>query len=298
MRYNKFIVTLLSLATVPSSYAGITQTNSVSGEVSTTGRIHIDSIVNVWGASYDSDSGKDFNIQIGDTTGANDRIWLNYAATTLFAGKVLNGSDRSDTFLFPIARYQMCVETNNKAGAYIKVIANRFQEQGGDKTIPVYIEINANGNASSGAQSFLFTSDQQSDIDNLTSKTIYRYRDTQLNSDGSINHSINMKASDWTNSGHNNIDYSNFSIGAGAYVALDHYTSNSSATSYSLARNQTVASDNVSFKYDSTEFADSDACPVSARIDTYIYIDLAALLIAPGASYSGSINIDLSTTDT
>ena len=113
----------------PLSYAGITKNTATEGEISVTGQLHFNPSISVWGASYGSDGSRDFSFKIGDTVGANDRTWLNYASTVLFEGKVVNTDSRTDTFLFPIARYQLCVDSNNAAGARIKVTANRFVEE-------------------------------------------------------------------------------------------------------------------------------------------------------------------------
>ena len=66
---------------------------------------------------------------------------------------------------------------------------------------------------------------------------------------------------------------------------------------YSLANNQVNTTDPVNYKYDATTFRDADACPVSSRINVYLYADLAALLVAPGATYNGGVQIDFTASD-
>ena len=290
------VVALVFLVSAHLAHAGITKNTATEGEISVTGQLHFNPSISVWGASYGSDGSRDFSFKIGDTVGANDRTWLNYASTVLFEGKVVNTDSRTDTFLFPIARYQLCVDSNNAAGARIKVTANRFVEESpGVHFVPMYVEITANGSASSGNQSLLVT--HADDSGNLSSKTIRRYKDDGFNADGNINHDQQMAINDWTDEGHNGEAYTAFTIkSSDAYVALNHYAVGGSG--YDLERDKTVAADPNNFKYDETQFKDADACPVASRINVYLYIDLAALLAAPGASYTGSVNIDFSTTNT
>ena len=301
--HNFFVWLTVVMLCVQSSAATVSNNNGAGGSLAITGKVVIDSpVVVVYGASYGSDPGsKDFSVQIGDTAGANDRIWLS-SVSTLFPDQVINDpTSRGNTFMFPIARYQLCVDVNSPAGAYIKVRANRLIEEApGTHFVPLYVEVIANGAASSGKQNFLFTSDEASDIGNLN-KTIHRLKDSVFNQNvGSINHSQPMAVNNWSNSGHNEVSYGDdrFIKGNGNLFAIDHFSVNdASSAGYDLERNQTLSADPNNYKYDSTVFKDEYACPISSRIEVYLYADLAALLVAPGAIYSGSVNIDFATTN-
>ena len=303
-RYIERVLWVFIYIAAPVIKADVTQTDGSTVQVSVTGQLILGSpAITVWGASYGSDnSSKDFSFQIGDTDGASDQAWLrhtNTIATSAFGSEAVCASaSRQYTLLFPIARYQLCVDSNNSTGAFIKVLANRFiQASPGTHQVPLYAEVIANGLASSGNTSFLFSSDNTEDIANL-GRSIHRYKDSRLNNDGTINHGTSMTANDWVTTGHNNSEYSTFTKGSGSYIALDHFSANDgSASSYDLDRNQTIAADPTNFKYDATTFADANACPTNSRIDVYLYVDLACLLVAPGAVYSGSVNIDLSSTN-
>ena len=145
-----------------------------------------------------------------------------------------------------------------------------------------------------GASSANFLFSNSSDSDKIN-KTIMRYDDSKLNADGSIDHNTPMSSDDWTGYGHGGVEYTDYTIVAGPnYRSANHY-----ATSYAGIdlEGEPIVSTSTNYKLDKTEFKDVDACPENSRANVYVYIDLAGFLVAPAASYNGSIKIDFSNTD-
>ena len=268
---------------------------SYSGSFSS--KVVIGKMITVWGASYGSDTGKDFQFAIGDTDGASDRTWLSNI-NNLYQGEVICGSsDRSKTFLFPIAHYQLCVNVNSKAGAYIKVPVTSFAQVGGAGKVPLYVEVNANGLATDtdAKQAIIFTENVY--FDNINSKTVLRFDDTAFSGVGAIDHATDMAPINWKSTGKDGSTlYTNMTKSDGtSFIHLDHFKTIPSSGGYSLARDVTRTASSTDFRYDSTEFNGVDACPTEARIDVTVYMDLACLLTAPGAGYAGTVEVDFKT---
>jgi hypothetical protein len=291
-RYEVLINALLVLShAVVMAVTEDTAGQSYSGSFSS--KVVIGKMITVWGASYGSDTGKDFQFAIGDTAGANDKTWLSYI-NNLYPGEVVCGSTRSKTFLFPIAHYQLCVNVNSKAGAYIKVPVTSFAQIGGTGKVPLYVEVNANGDATDAdaKQAIIFTGNDY--FDNISSKTVLRFNDALFSNAGAIQHATAMTTGNWGSTGKDgSTTYTNMTKSDGtSFIHLDHFATIPSSGGYSLARNVTRTASSTDFRYDSTEFNGVDACPTEARIDVTVYMDLACLLTAPGAGYTGTVEID------
>lgn len=261
--------------------------NGTESQVNLDSQVVLDGAVILWGSSFNSDGGsQDFEF----INSRSDINWL-MKATDIFQNEFNSTESRNTTFLFPMASYEMCAESSIETGSYIKAEVSRFTSTSGN-SVPCYVEVILNGDASAGKDSFLFTS--ANDSTNI-SKVIKRFDDDLLLDNGEINHNVPMQETDWVTTGKNGKQYVDFEKVAGtAYQSADHFAT--STEPFDLSAN-TSANSSDSYRMDRTTFKDG-GCPASSRIDVSVFIDLAALLNAQADTYQGSIKIDFSKSNT